>query len=112
MGCPLYSVLLPCEKNGKEKTVTDRRHRPVPVACDVCGVVMPPHNGPGRPRIRCRPCASGPAVGQAWRAAHADRVIAYRVARRERERAARLAAMAKRAATLAAPREPWPGTTR
>ena len=108
----LVSVALPREKERREESVTDRRHRPVPVACDVCGVALPPHSGPGRPRIRCRPCASAPVVGRLWRQAHPDRVIAYRVARRERELAARRAAMAERAAALAAPREPWPGSTR
>jgi len=79
--------------------------------CIDCGESFAQRTGPGRPWVRCRPCAADKtAIGKTWREAHPDKIASYRFRAREaelaglaaqgvRNAAARLADLRRRRAT-------------
>jgi len=54
--------------------------------CADCGARLPPRAATGRPRRRCITCAADRyAIGRAWRDAHPERVLAYRLKARAKQ---------------------------
>lgn len=61
------SVLAEAEDLQRDRAAADRRARSA-TRCEGCRKPLPARRGPGRPRKRCRRCASdNAAVSRAWR---------------------------------------------